>query len=150
MGVIAHLVLFLGLGKLLYPLTAIILLILGVGLAIFHAWKHRTTPIKFSLPARLQFKNNWFQAVLVVILFINLGFSFVTNVLTPPISVDEVAYHMAVPKLYVNHHSVYYLATIPHSNWPFETEMLFTLGLLLSSETLAHYMTWISLILILR
>jgi hypothetical protein len=50
---------------------------------------------------------------------------------------DGLAYHLAVPKMYLNRHSVFYVPFISHSNFPFLTEMLYTLGLSLGSTSIA-------------
>jgi hypothetical protein len=147
MGIVGHFVLFSGLGNFLYPLTAIILLIGGILLALISFWKQRVHDQKFIIKLVLPHKINWFHVGLIVIILVNLCYSFLANVLTPPISLDEVAYHMAAPKIYADTHSITYLDSIPYTNWPFETEMLFTYGLLLSSETFAHLITWVALIL---
>ncbi|HEY3282596.1 MAG TPA: hypothetical protein VGN26_10010 [Armatimonadota bacterium] len=50
---------------------------------------------------------------------------------------DGLSYHLAVPKVYLAHHRIYYVAYDHHSNFPFTVEMLFTLGLALGSPALA-------------
>ena len=78
----------------------------------------------------------------------SLLYPLIANALVPPVSYDEVAYHLAIPKIYIQHHGITYIPFIPYSNWPLGTEMLFTLSLLLRSETLAHLVTWDALLLI--
>ena len=87
-------------------------------------------------------------AVLFVLLMSSLLYPLIANALVPPVSYDEVAYHLAIPKIYIQHHGITYIPFIPYSNWPLGTEMLFTLSLLLRSETLAHLVTWDALLLI--
>jgi 4-amino-4-deoxy-L-arabinose transferase-like glycosyltransferase len=146
-GIIGHFILLIGMLKLLYPVAAIILITAGILLFIVNLLNNRAqyiSPLKISLPTRI----DWFSVLLLLVIISNIGYSFFANVLIPPLNTDEVAYHMAVPKIYVAHHAISYVSTIPYSNWPFETEMIYTLGLLLSSEIFAHLLTWFSLIAI--
>ena len=46
---------------------------------------------------------------------------------------DGLAYHLAIPKIYLSSHSIIYVPFISHSNFPFFTEMLYTLGLAFKS-----------------
>lgn len=89
----------------------------------------------------------WTPALLVF-LFLVLLYPLIAYGLIPPITHDEVAYHLAIPKIYIQHHGITYIPFIPYSNWPLGAEMLYTLSLLLRSETLAHLITWDSLLLI--
>jgi len=82
------------------------------------------------------------------VLVVNWLYPLLADAMVPPLNWDEVAYHLAIPKIYIQHQSVVYIPFIPYSNWPLETEMLFTMSLLLSSETLAHLVSWTALLLI--
>ncbi|MEN6372987.1 MAG: glycosyltransferase family 39 protein [Armatimonadota bacterium] len=42
---------------------------------------------------------------------------------------DSLAYHLAIPKLFLKHHGIYYIDFSSHSNFPFTWEMLYALGL---------------------
>lgn len=59
--------------------------------------------------------------------------------LSPPGATDwdGLAYHLAVPKLYLAAHRIFYVPFTSHSNFPFLTEMLYTLGLALHGPALA-------------
>lgn len=59
------------------------------------------------------------------------------SALAPPISIDEMMYHLAVPKLYVQHHAIYNVSGMMRSSWIMTQEMLFTLGFLLKGDILA-------------
>ena len=61
-----------------------------------------------------------------------------THALLPPHDWDVVAYHMTLPKLYVEANQVIYVPFIVHSNWPMNSEMLFTIGLLFGSDLAPH------------
>jgi hypothetical protein len=61
-----------------------------------------------------------------------------------PYEWDSLAYHLAAPKIYVEQHRILFLPTQHQSNFPFLTQMLFTLGLLFDGFALAnlfHYIT---------
>lgn len=57
----------------------------------------------------------------------------------PPSEWDEISYHMALPAMYVQAHRLIYVPFIVHSNWPMNSGMLYTLGLLFGSEGAAHF-----------
>lgn len=56
---------------------------------------------------------------------------------SPVIEWDSLSYHLAIPKMYLQHGGITYIPFIPHSNWPLLIEMLYLLGLGLSSAMLA-------------
>ncbi len=63
---------------------------------------------------------------------------------------DSLAYHLAVPKLYLQHGGIYYIDFTSHSNFPFLVEMLYVPGLAVGSVVAAklmHY--WIGVLLVL-
>jgi 4-amino-4-deoxy-L-arabinose transferase-like glycosyltransferase len=47
---------------------------------------------------------------------------------------DGLSYHLAVPKIYLQHHAVAFLGWMSHSNFPFTLEMLYTAGLALGGQ----------------
>ncbi len=80
--------------------------------------------------------------LLVLIALLVLTYALLANGLTPPVSYDAVAFHLAIPKTYIAAHRIIYIPYIVYSNWPLGAEMLFTLTLLLGSEFLAQLTTW--------
>ncbi len=67
--------------------------------------------------------------------------------LAPPSALDwdGLSYHLAVPKIYLSHHKIFYLPFTSHSNLPFLLEMLYTLGLSFGSigaAKLFHFATY--------
>ena len=66
------------------------------------------------------------------------------GVYTPPATLewDSLAYHLADPKLYVQAHRIFYIPWEDHSNFAFNTEMCYTLGLLFGSVPLAKWFHW--------
>lgn len=92
-------------------------------------------------------KGSWkrrtfdFSALLVVFLVLfalaNLASSF-----APPRHYDVLAYHLAVPKLYIEHHRIYYIQDIFYSNLPFLIEIIYLIGLLLKNSILANLLAY--------
>jgi 4-amino-4-deoxy-L-arabinose transferase-like glycosyltransferase len=146
-GVLGHLTLALGvLGA--YTPTVTWALILGSALLtpleiIRGKSAYRQAFAQIKLPEFV----SWFSGILILLLAANWLYPLLSDALLPPLSWDEVAYHLAIPKIYIQNHALTYISFIPYSNWPLETEMLFTLGLLLSSETLTHLISWIAFLL---
>ena len=64
--------------------------------------------------------------------------ALVADALVPPLAWDEVAYHLALPKLYLQERRITFPPSVMQSLWPSSTEMLFTLSLLLGNEILPH------------
>jgi 4-amino-4-deoxy-L-arabinose transferase-like glycosyltransferase len=61
-----------------------------------------------------------------------------------PYEWDSLAYHLAVPKIYLEQHRISFLPTQHQSNFPFLTQMLFTLGLLFDGYALANLFHFIT------
>lgn len=77
-----------------------------------------------------------------------VGAWVLVRALAPPVSDDwdSLAYHLAVPKLYLQHGGIYYIPFTSHSNFPFGVEMLYTSALafgLIPAAKLFHYAFWI-------
>jgi 4-amino-4-deoxy-L-arabinose transferase-like glycosyltransferase len=147
LGIIGHLLLGLGaLGGYFKPVGWILLLV-GLAIALVEISRMRVEYRQVLAQIKLPKYINLFSILLVLLLAANLLYPLFSDALVPPVSWDEVAYHLAIPKIYIEHHSISYIPFIPYSNWPLETEMLFTLSLLLASETLAHLISWTTLLL---
>jgi len=50
---------------------------------------------------------------------------------------DGLSYHLAVPKLYLQHHGIHFIGWVSHSNFPFTLEMLYAAGLALHGQAAA-------------
>jgi 4-amino-4-deoxy-L-arabinose transferase-like glycosyltransferase len=149
MGLLSLLMLVIGALGLLYGWSAWILLGAGSLLAVVHLVRHRAFcgQVLVRAAARYCRQLSPWELALLAVLVIELFYPLVTYALVPPISWDEVAYHLAVPKTYVQDHSIVYIPYIPYSNWPMGSEMLSTVALLLGSESLAHLVSWSALLL---
>jgi len=65
---------------------------------------------------------------------------------TPAISQDALVYHLAAPQRFLEDGAIRYIPGNFYTAFPFNMEMLFTLGLLLDGEELAksyHWLCWI-------
>jgi len=144
LGVLSLSTLLLGSLGLLFPWIAWALLLGG----LITAW--RTTVWRQRLPTRprlalhwptigqLRGPLGWFGVLLAVVLLWSFLFALLGFAVVPPLDYDEVAYHLALPKLYIEHHRIVCVPFILQSNWPMNAEMLFTLALLLGSDILPH------------
>ncbi len=86
---------------------------------------------------RLKIKSG---QVFQVLLLGYLGFNILVNllrVLTPAVDWDGVAYHLALPKIYLVHGGFVFRPDIFHNLFPQFTEMLYMLGLLFPYATAA-------------
>jgi 4-amino-4-deoxy-L-arabinose transferase-like glycosyltransferase len=79
-----------------------------------------------------------------IVIFVNLLYPLLTYAFLPPLAWDEIAYHLAVPKIYMASGRIVPVPFIFPSYFPFGLEMLYTLALLLgpSGEVLSHLMHW--------
>jgi hypothetical protein len=89
-------------------------------------------PRSFSLE-RLPFLATCFTLVIAALVVL-------VNCFVPPGAHewDALSYHLAAPKVYIQNHRIVYLPTDHHSNFPFLIEMLFTVGLLFDGYALAN------------
>jgi 4-amino-4-deoxy-L-arabinose transferase-like glycosyltransferase len=141
LGILAHLTFVLASLQILYQPNIIILILIGIISFLFSRPRFQVKLLQVKLPSSLV------NLLLLSIIVANLFYPILTDALVPPTWWDEVAYHLAVPKIYIQNHGFTYIPFIPYSNWPMEAEMLFTVGLILGSETLPHLIEWISFLL---
>ncbi|MGI6295821.1 MAG: ArnT family glycosyltransferase [Armatimonadota bacterium] len=83
--------------------------------------------------------------VLWIIVFTGIAATMLIPALVPPTSADwdSLAYHLAVPKLYLQHGGFFYIDLASHSNFPFLVEMLYTPALSIGDAVgakLVHYL----------
>lgn len=147
-GVLGHVTFALGVFGLIYKPIGVIIISLGLILTFLELIRNKSK-YRITLVQLLKSqKFSWFSTILVIILLTNFIFPLFANALVPPYNYDAVAYHLAIPKIFIQQNSINYISFIPYSNWPLETELLFTLSLLISSEEVAQLITWITLILV--
>ncbi len=142
LGFLALIIFALGVAQLFYPLVLVGLLLVMAGVS----WKALGQLICEALAslrsAVRQPKTLEVSALFVVLTA--LALLALIRALAPPVADDwdGLAYHLAIPKLYLEAHGVHFVPFSSHSNFPFVWEMLFTLGLAMKSIALAklfHY-----------
>ncbi|MEW6619418.1 MAG: glycosyltransferase family 39 protein [bacterium] len=129
LGCVSYLVLCLGLSGLLYDWVFYLIFVLLAG--IFYCeilYLLRKFLVKINL--------NPFSLICSFFIALTLILAIIL-VLVPTVTFDALVYHLAVPEIYVKHHKIIYLPYNCFSNYTFNTEMLFTLGLLLNGDLLA-------------
>ena len=162
MGALSPVLLTLGALGLYYPVVAWALVVLGLALLLLRVrlFAILGKPAMLAWRSIVDRRSSFAEAVrasgdrrrtpaaylvalpIALIVLLALGYALLANALTPPVSYDVVAYHFAIPKLYLAAHRIVYIPYIVHSNWPLGAEMLYTLSLLLGSEQLAQLITW--------
>ncbi len=144
MGILSHLTLLLGIALPLKP--SLTWGLLGAGgiafLGMLYVERGRVFQ-KITIP-----RLDGIEVILIILIVASLVYVLGRNALLPPLTYDEVAYHMAIPKIYIQQQHISYISFIPFSNWPLETEMLFLLGLLVGSEIFSHLITWGAMVLV--
>ena len=76
--------------------------------------------------------------LLIFILLIHIILIIVTST-TPPISRDAIIHHLAIPKLYLQHGSIYEIPDIEFSYYPQLIDLLYSIPLWLGHDILAKY-----------
>lgn len=135
-GILALLLFFLGLFDLLKaPVVWNILILLFLS-ALFYSFKNKTLFDTKSCLTSFKLDSSVNRALLVFAFIL-----FLFNVLgayIPQTGDDALYYHFALPKLFIRHGGIYHVTDNFTSVWPFNIEMLFSLGLLLGNETTAN------------
>lgn len=147
-GVLSLLLLFLGLFRAVYPAAAWASLAPGWLLLAIYGRRARQAagPAEEPGPRPEVPGSPTLRRAVTLVLALSIGgaavYTLLVHALMPAHEWDEVAYHMALAKLYVQAHAIVPVPYIVHSNWPMNTEMIFVLGLLFRSELVAHLFTW--------
>lgn len=133
LGLLAYGMLILGLLGWLYPLAGLLWVF---ALALLGGRRHgaMARDLGHFRPGRLP---GWGWGA--VVLFLLIGVAALSGVYAPPglMEWDSLSYHLAVPKLYLQAHRIFYIPWLLHSNFAFTTEMWYTLGLMAGSVPLA-------------
>ena len=132
LGIIAHLTLFLGLLKLLYP-SVVLLALLGCLIACY--------PVFPQLAQRIRVKLKGTRArarMLLVGVFLALSIPVLALPLYPPRAFDSTMYFLTSAKVYVQSHQLVVTPFLRLPVLPQLNEMLFTLALLLYDDIAAQ------------
>lgn len=134
LGAIAYLVLAIGLLGYLRTLPVVIACCILAALC----WRGFAVSLRDLPPARLPGRPSpW--AIVTGCILIALTIIAAIDAFVPPAAHewDALSYHLAAPKVYLQHQRIVFLPTDHHSNFPFLIQMLFTLGLMLNGYALA-------------
>lgn len=140
LGILGYLVLGLGLAGWLYKWVIYLLL----GLVILISVREIKDIVLLSYKKKAIFTQG--RSIIPKLKVVNLCLLFLLTLhitlnllscLAPPSASDPLTYHLAIPKLYIQQHRITYLPQLWFSNLPFTLEMLFSLGMLLSSDRVA-------------
>ncbi|MCP4107168.1 MAG: hypothetical protein GY749_16780, partial [Desulfobacteraceae bacterium] len=144
LGVMSYSVFILGSLQLLYPVAIYILTGFQAVLSVAGWLILRSSPLQTSATGfiknllvywpenKTDLRNRCFDAVL----FASLSAGFLL-VLTPAVGNDALAYHLAVPKLYLKHHGFFFIPGNMFSHYPLNSEMLYLAGIALQGDVLA-------------
>jgi hypothetical protein len=137
LGLLALLIFALGIFKLFCVWSFIALLLLMAMIC----WRALTGVISDAIDGLKTLKKiEWkAEALIAGVIMTTISLLVLIRALAPPVSDDwdSLAYHLAMPKLFLAHHGFYYIDFSSHSNFPFAWEMLYTLGLAFRSIALA-------------
>ena len=148
LGVFGYGILFLGFTGILFPWVILLLLILAALIARkqfprltnrFIEFPSRVIP-DLAKTSRLQKGFLVGGGVLVFLTF--------THALTPPWDPDGLIYHLQIPRLWLDSHSIQPIANLWESNYPLSIELIYSIGLALGSESFAK-LTHLSLAVLL-
>ncbi len=142
-GLLSYSIFLFGIVNLLYwqiilPLTVLFLLFF-----IIWARPHVTAKKYLTIGINL-FKSSKLSKV-VIVLFILLAFINLIGVFGPETSFDALWYHLTIPKIYIQSHSVFYIPgnLLYYSAIPKMGDMLFTLPLFFNNEFGAKFVHFI-------
>jgi 4-amino-4-deoxy-L-arabinose transferase-like glycosyltransferase len=121
------------------------LLTFSLGLAgLLYSWLFITLSLLLSLllwpdllalKRRLRFTDRPYQLTGFYIMAVSLLTLIIA--LLPPIDWDGLFYHLTAPKLFIQNHGIRPGLDVPHFNFPFLMEMLFTYAMLLKGDIAA-------------
>jgi len=133
LGILGFLVLSLGLISILYKWVLVsVLLVLALFLSAYFV------KIFVSLSKlRMKIKGVSLLSMILAFLFVLCLLLTLLGTLSPPIGNDAMAYHLAIPKAFIENHKISYIEHTRESLWPNLIEMFFTLGMVLNSDILA-------------
>jgi 4-amino-4-deoxy-L-arabinose transferase-like glycosyltransferase len=102
------------------------------------SWERATRRI-----GSMRFTAQWLGHAFILLFLAVVLTLVMVSALGPAIEFDDILYHLTGPKIFVQNHGLKAIPTIPHTFFPKNIEMLFTLGMLLHNEItskLIHYL----------
>jgi hypothetical protein len=138
-GLFAMGVFVIGLSGLLYPWILATYLFLTCLISCFFLIPRYSQ--KFNLPHGFIEQSVW-KALAVGVVLYALWHGLIIA-LAPAVSSDVVAYHLAIPKLYLKAHHVIPIPSLIHSYWPHLMAMFYSLPIALRADTAAALVHWL-------
>lgn len=139
LGVFAFYIYAIGVGGLLYR-PALWLLVLLLSIWLVGDIRFNLSKVYGLLRKYLRYQKlrelDVFSGLLLILFFLHLAANLI-GALAPEVVFDALWYHLALPKIYLANHKVFFVPHITLSGYPRLMEMLFTLGLGLKGEALA-------------
>jgi hypothetical protein len=143
-GALAYAVLLIGLLGLLYRGVLLVIFVAGIAAChrVWSSWPNRAATIWRRAGAkRYRFVG---LALLGTFLFLPIWLL----PLYPPVAWDATMYHLALPKVYLQAHRVFFDPYLRCAAFPQTNEMLFTLSMLLYDDITAQLVEFVILILL--
>ena len=135
----SYLILIIGLLKVLNIQNILFFLISSSIFGMYHLWNGGLK----NILKNLNYLNDIIQNINITskIILLFLLINIILNILgslSIPIGVDDIKYHFAIPKRYVEAGEIIYFGDMLPESYPFPIEMLWTLALLLNTAELAQ------------
>jgi len=133
-GIYSYLILFLGLIRQLYFLPVLFTTLLLIGTAIVICKKDILTFFDSLKKIHLTYFERFLVFLFGILVLVNL-----VGALGPELAFDSLWYHLTIPKIFAQNHSVFYIEgnLFYYSLMPKLTEMLYVSSLILTNEIVA-------------
>ena len=90
----------------------------------------------------LEIKRTFLEKAVLFWIFTVLILSWI-RASAPPIGNDALSYHLYHPKIFIEHQKMAVIPLSRESLWPYLTETLFTLGLMIQGTSMAQFFHWL-------
>lgn len=141
LGILAYGVLALGLAGLFF--REVILGMLLVAAALTYGEIKDLIRMLWLELKRVRIRLGLFEGS-ILLLFVITFSATLLGALGPELGNDSLCYHLEDPKVFIQNHRIEYLPYSENSLFPYLTEMLFSIGLLLKGEIAAKLFHWLA------
>lgn len=125
----------------LYTFNIIIMIAVYVLISIKPVWRLLSRVPWGRIPGDIVRLGLFDKFLLALIIFV--PFICLFGVSAPAIGNDALVYHLYHPKVFIQNHTIGHIPFTRESLWPYLTEMLFTLGLMIQGAELAKFFHWL-------
>jgi len=136
LGALSLLTLFVGLTGNLYPGVLALILVIFLIPSLSGLWQIRTPFKGLGLQAKNMLKSR--VDIIISILILGVLSVGIFSALAPPVEPDALSYHLLRPKYFLERHRIDFVTGNIFFQFPGFMEILFTLGIGLSSDRLAQ------------